>query len=137
MRQKRNERIGISAGCNKVERREFAEFIEGSGLVDVPCKGKKYTWYSSDGRAKSRIDRFLFSNKIVSSWGVVGQLIEPRDVSDHCPIWLEVDKEDWGPKPFKFNNEGFSHKNFISFVEKEWKNLEVRGRGDFVLKEKL
>lgn len=85
----------------------------------MSCKGKKFTWYSSDGRAKGRIDRFLVIDNIVSSWGDVGQLIKSREVSYHCPIWLEVDKKDWGPKPLRFNNEWFSDKNFIPFVEKE------------------
>lgn len=40
-----------------------------------------------------------------------------RDISDHCAIWWTVDKEDWGPKPFKFNNEFFSYRKFILFVE--------------------
>lgn len=48
-----------------------------------------------------------------------------------------VDKEDWGPKPFKFNNEWFKHKDFLFFIEKEWLALHVHGRGDFVLNEKL
>ncbi|XP_058782261.1 uncharacterized protein LOC131656596 [Vicia villosa] len=74
----------------------FNKFIEDSGLVDVPCKGKKFTWYSGDGRSMCRIDRFLVSDVIVNKWGV-----------------------------------------FIPFVEKEWKEMEVEGRGDFILKEKL
>ncbi|XP_058741814.1 uncharacterized protein LOC131614210 [Vicia villosa] len=135
--KKRRERYGRSSDSNSVERREFSDFIDGCGLVDVPCKGKKFSWYSGDGRSKSRIDRILVSDAIVSSWGVVGQFIGNRDISDHCPVWLEVDKEDWGPKPFKFNNEWFSNKDFLPFVEREWMKLDVSGRGDFVLKEKF
>ncbi|XP_058751945.1 uncharacterized protein LOC131625047 [Vicia villosa] len=130
----RNERVGSSVNMNATGRRDFSIFIDSSGLVDVPCKGRKYSWYSGDGRSKSRIDRFLVSDSIVSSWGVAGLLIGLWDVSDHCPVWLEVDKEDWGPKPFKFNNEWFSNKDFLPFVEKHWKAMVVRGRSDFVLK---
>ncbi|XP_058725904.1 uncharacterized protein LOC131597211 [Vicia villosa] len=135
--KRRNERVGSSIDSNASERREFADFIEGIGLVDVPCKGKIFSWYSGDGRAKSRIDRLLVSDAIVSIWGVVGQLISTRYVSDHFPVWLDIDKEDWGPKLFKFNNEWFSNNDFVSFIEKEWKELEVSGRGDYVLKEKF
>lgn len=60
--KKRNERFGGSVACNTVEMRKFSIFIEDSGLVVVPCKGKKL---------------------------------------------------------FKFNNEWFAHKDFISFVERE------------------
>ncbi|XP_058776630.1 uncharacterized protein LOC131650952 [Vicia villosa] len=68
---------------------------------------------------------------------IIGQFIGDRDLSDHCPIWLLSDKSNWGPKPFRFNNEWFSKYYFIPFVEKEWNSLKVGERGDFVLKEKL
>ncbi|XP_058783440.1 uncharacterized protein LOC131658124 [Vicia villosa] len=70
-------------------------------------------------------------------WGVVGQLIGKRDISDHFPVWLVVDSENWGPEPFKFNNKWFQNKDFSNFVKKEWNAFEVYGRGYFVLKEKL
>ncbi|XP_058786237.1 uncharacterized protein LOC131660890 [Vicia villosa] len=85
----------------------------------------------------SRIDRILVSEKVMNDWGVIGQMVGERDISDHCSIWLEIDNNDWGPKPFKFNNEWFSHDSFLSFVEKEWKSFKVEGRRDFVLKQKL
>lgn len=69
--------------------------------------------------------------------GVVDQFVGDRGLSDHCPIWLEIDKNNWGPKPFKFNNECFSFDSFYLFVEKEWNEFRVEGRGDFVLKEKI
>ncbi|XP_058776295.1 uncharacterized protein LOC131650610 [Vicia villosa] len=135
--KKGSERFGTSTSVNKLEWKEFSNFIEDCGLIDVPCKGKKYSWFSGDGKSKSRLDRFILDGNIVSSWGVVGQLIEQRDVSDHCPVWLIVDKEDWGPKPSKFNNEWFHNKDFMRFVEEEWKAIIVSGRGDFILKEKF
>ncbi|XP_058768559.1 uncharacterized protein LOC131642300 [Vicia villosa] len=68
---------------------------------------------------------------------VKGQTIGGRDVSDHTPIWIRDNKRNWGPKPFRFNNLWFSHKDFFSFVEKEWNSLDVKGRGDYCLVEKL
>lgn len=62
--------------------------------MDVPCKDKKFSWFSRDGKFKSRLDRFLVADSIVSSWGVFGQLIGNGDILDHCPVWLIVDKED-------------------------------------------
>ncbi|XP_058726433.1 uncharacterized protein LOC131597778 [Vicia villosa] len=131
------EKKGRSEIENRAEWEEFAGFISDTGLEDVPCKGKKFSWFSSDGGSKSRLDRFLVSSNIVNLWGVVAQKIGDKDISDHFPIWLVVDKMDWGPKPFKFNNEWFHHKDFIDFVEKEWRGMLIQGRGDFVLKEKI
>ncbi|XP_058784973.1 uncharacterized protein LOC131659865 [Vicia villosa] len=116
-----NERKGSSGRYRVSEERDFLEFINLSNLVDVPSKGKKFTWFGGDGKAGSRIDRFLVADNIVNKWGVVGQMVGNRDVSDHCPIWLISNKVNWGPKPFKVNEEWFSDKDFLPFVEKVWK----------------
>ncbi|XP_058759273.1 uncharacterized protein LOC131632551 [Vicia villosa] len=127
---------GLSGGLITLWKDGVLKFVEKSELV-VPCKGKKFSWYSGDGRSMSRIDRFLLSEVIVDRWKVIGQKIEERDISDHCPVWLVLDNNNWGLKPFKFNNEWFSFDSFIPFIEKEWKEIQVEGRGDFILKEKL
>ncbi|XP_058783451.1 uncharacterized protein LOC131658138 [Vicia villosa] len=132
-----SERRERTVAVNHVEMDLFSEFIDESLLEDIPCKGKKFSWFSGDGKSMSRLDRFLVSSSIVSKWGVVGQLIGDRDISDHCPVWILKDNADWGPKPFRFNNEWFSLDSFLPFVEKEWKSMKVGGRGDFILKEKL
>lgn len=67
----------------------------------------------------------------------MGQRIGDREISDHCPLWLVKEKCIWVPNPFKVNNVWFSHKNFMPFIEREWKKNIVEGRGYFVLKEKL
>ncbi|XP_058776198.1 uncharacterized protein LOC131650510 [Vicia villosa] len=132
-----SERKGRAVMHNNREVALFADFINKTSLVDIQCKGKKFSWFSGDGKSKSRIDQFLLSNCVVNEWEIIGQFIGDRDLSDHCPIWLMSDKSNWGPKPFRFNNEWFSNDEFIPFVEKEWSSLKVGGRGDFVLKEKL
>ncbi|XP_058784900.1 uncharacterized protein LOC131659770 [Vicia villosa] len=133
----KEERRGCSVLDNRREWVEFSDFIDRSDLSDIPCRGKKFTWFSGDGKSKSRIDHFLVADATMDRWGVVGQFVDLRDISDHCPIWIMVEKSNWGPKPFRSNNEWFSHKDFLPFVEKEWLALSVEGRGEFVLKEKL
>ncbi|XP_058751351.1 uncharacterized protein LOC131624428 [Vicia villosa] len=59
------EKKRIAAAVNQSEMNLFADFIHNSSLVDIPCKGKKYTWYSGDGKSMSRIDRFLISDAMV------------------------------------------------------------------------
>lgn len=51
--------MGQSLVISNVELREFSDFIEESGLGDVPCKGKKYSWFRGYGKSKNKIDRFL------------------------------------------------------------------------------
>ncbi|XP_058741515.1 uncharacterized protein LOC131613893 [Vicia villosa] len=93
---RKEERIG--EGGNQFTRgmEEFRSFVEQMDLVDINCVGGKFTWFKDNGKAMSRLDRFLLSKKFVEEW------------------------------------EGFK-----SFVELEWKKLIVKGRGDFVLYEKL
>lgn len=44
---------------------EFREFIERMGVVDVPCVGGKFSWYKYNGKAMSRIDKFLVSHNLI------------------------------------------------------------------------
>lgn len=66
------ERVGWSVLGNNSEWREFSGFIEDSGLVDIMCKGKRFSWYSGDGKSNIRIDCFHVSNILMDRWGVVG-----------------------------------------------------------------
>ncbi|XP_058775200.1 uncharacterized protein LOC131649456 [Vicia villosa] len=131
------ERIGSSVNENANEMKAFGDFINNCNLVDVPCKGKCFSWYSGDGLSMSRLDRFLISDFTVNKWGIVGQSIGERDVSDHCSAWIVKDNVVWVPKQFKVNNEWFNLNSFLPFVEKSWKEAIVEGRSDFVLKEKF
>ncbi|XP_058783757.1 uncharacterized protein LOC131658488 [Vicia villosa] len=115
--EKEDERIGVPSSGNSREIRFFNEFIEEMDLVDLPTIGGNFTWFKSNGKAMSRLDRFLLSKTFVEDWKVDGQHIGERDVSDHAPIWLKDNRKDWGPKSFKFNNMWFKHEEFDSFVE--------------------
>ncbi|XP_058752845.1 uncharacterized protein LOC131626046 [Vicia villosa] len=126
--------------CHLIRRSEmtgFSGFIEDCNLIDVPTKGKRFSWYGGKGGAMSRLDRFLVSENLIASLKIVGQWIGDRNISDHCPIWLMIDDSNWGPKPNRVNNDWFENKDFFSFVESEWKNINIVGRGDYVIKEKL
>jgi hypothetical protein len=85
----------------------------------------------------SRIDRILISDVWASRWGEVALWALPRDVSDHCPLILKYSLNDWGPKPFRFNNFWLDNKKCIEIVETFWRSHPVEGWMGFVLKEKL
>ncbi|GAU47212.1 hypothetical protein TSUD_403530 [Trifolium subterraneum] len=92
------ERKGSSSLIRQNERWEFRQFVEGMEVVDVPVTGKKFTWFSADRKAMSRLDRFLLSEGFIDKAGVSGQWVGDRDISDHCPIWLSLNIE--GKKAF-------------------------------------
>ncbi|MCI41628.1 cysteine-rich receptor-like protein kinase, partial [Trifolium medium] len=95
-------------------------------VFDVPVLGKKFSWFSADGKSMSRLDRFLLSDGFITKQGISGQWIGDRDISDHCPIWLNVTSYNWGPKPFRVINGWLEHPEFFSFVENSWKGFVVQ-----------
>ncbi|XP_019433996.1 PREDICTED: uncharacterized protein LOC109340725 [Lupinus angustifolius] len=133
----RDERRGSSSSLVSSDCVEFSQFVEDLELLDLPLVGSKFTWFVSNGSVMSRLDRFLINDSWSSTWGHLVQMSLKRTFSDHCPIVLKSDVNDWGPSPFRTNNCWFSNAEFGKFVEGTWNDLEVNGRGSFILKEKL
>jgi len=132
------ERRGISqARGNKREMQGFNNFIDSMEMVDIPSIGRKYTWYRPNGKAKSRLDRFLTTFEWLQHWPGSKQYVLDRQVSDHCALVLKVNIVDWGPKPFRFLDIWQEHKEFDKFVKDKWGNYLVQGYEILVLKEKL
>lgn len=93
---KSSERKNNVLTNRRSEMRGFRDFAEESNLVDVSCIGNSFTWFIGNRESMSRIDRFLIFESLLERWGVVGQVIGRRDIFDHFPIWLKINKEDWG-----------------------------------------
>lgn len=70
------------------------------GMVDISCVRGKFSWFKDNGKAMSRIDKFLVSNRLIEIWGLIDQRIDNRDILDHAPIQLNYGFVNWGPKPF-------------------------------------
>jgi len=112
-------------------------FIEDNLLVDLPLRGRNFTWFRGDGRSMSRIDRFLLSDKWCQTWPNCFQMAMSRGLSDHCPLVLSIDVENWGPKPLRLLKCWELLPGYASFVRDKWRSLQVDGWGGFVLKEKF
>ncbi|GKV29990.1 hypothetical protein SLEP1_g38860 [Rubroshorea leprosula] len=130
-----DERRGRSEHSNYGE--DLNEFIEIAGLVDLPLTRRKFTWYRSDGSAKSRLDRFLLSDGMINFWGDCCQIGLNRTTSDHCPVMLKKVNSNWGPKPFRTLNCWDQHPEFVKMVEENWNSAGVEGWKGYVCKEKL
>ncbi|KAK2458146.1 DNA-(apurinic or apyrimidinic site) endonuclease [Trifolium repens] len=134
------ERVGVNGDEGRMlstEMVEFRDFLEKLELVDLPLLGRRFSCFHSSGRAMSRIDRILISDEWASRWGNVELWVLLRDISDHCPLLLKYNFEDWGPKPFRFNNFWLDNRKFKGVVESLWRNFNVNGWMGFVLQEKL
>ncbi|GAU27464.1 hypothetical protein TSUD_161500 [Trifolium subterraneum] len=59
---------------------EFSHFVDLMEVVDIPVSGKQFTWFSNDGTAMSRLDRFLVSEGFIDKGRISGQWIGDCDV---------------------------------------------------------
>jgi len=55
------ERRGTSGVFTTAWIDTFNNFIEDLTLLDLPLRGRMFTWFRGDGKSMSRIDRFLLS----------------------------------------------------------------------------
>jgi len=62
------ERRSLSSVFNQAGTDNFNSFIANNFLVDLPLRGRTYTWYRGDGRSMSHIDHFLLSENWCLTW---------------------------------------------------------------------
>ena len=106
-------------------------------LHDIRSLGSSFTWFKPNGRAKSRLDRFLVSDQWLSMWPNTYQHVLQRDFSDHCPLILKTNMVDWGPKPFRVVDWWLNQKGYHSMVKEAWTADQQGGWGGIALKNKL
>jgi len=106
-------------------------------LVDLPLRGRTFTWFRGDGRSMSHIDRILLSENWCLTWPTCFQLVVSRGLSDHCPLVLPIDTQNWGPKPVRMLKCWADFPGYDAFVRETWSSLQISGWGGYVLKEKL
>lgn len=136
----RVERRGVNVEASASQIRDmgfFLRFVREVDLEDQVVVGRRFTWYHPNGRSMSRIDRVLVSEEWRHYWGDCTLWVLPRDVSDHCPLVLNVEGWDWGPKPFRFNNFWLENRKCKEVVEEVWRSSNLTGWMGYVLKEKL
>jgi hypothetical protein len=115
----------------------FSNFIDENGVIDLPLCGQRYTWFKGDGSAMSRLDRFLLSEEWCLQWPNCFQVALLRGLSDHCPLQLSVDEENWGPRPLRMLKCWRDLPGYTQFVKERWWSLQIVGWGGYVLREKL
>ncbi|KAK3219198.1 hypothetical protein Dsin_013168 [Dipteronia sinensis] len=61
----------------------------------------------------------------------------PRSLSDHNPIFLREEGNDWGQSPFQFNNWWLEEKDMMGEAIRGWKECKVTGSRGFVIFSKV
>jgi len=131
------ERRGTSGVFNTAWSDTFNNFIEDSTLLDLPLRGRMFTWFRGDGRSMSRIDRFLLSENWCLQWSNCSQVAMSRGLSDHCPLVLASNDENWGPQPLRMLKCWETLPGYNNFVRNRWQSFQLEGWGGYILKEKL
>ncbi|CAJ2674496.1 unnamed protein product [Trifolium pratense] len=60
-----------------------------------------------------------------------------RGLSNHCPLVLAADEEDWGPRPLRMLKCWKDVPGYKLFVRDKWNSFQIVGWGGYVLKEKF
>jgi len=106
-------------------------------MLELPYVGKKFTWFNSNGSAKSRLDRVLVCEEWMQIWPMCKQYVQRREVSNHCALVVKSMDKDWGPKPFRTIEAWLSEKGFMEMVKGRWSSYSVHWCGFMKGKEKL
>ena len=98
-------------------------------LSDLDLHGRKFIWTKEN--CSSRIDRMLVDAEWIMKFPDLKLKALPSKLSDHVPLFLEVDRLDKNPKPFRCLDAWFTHLGFKRAVLQEWRSL---GAGSIVEK---
>ncbi|GKD85392.1 RNA-directed DNA polymerase, eukaryota, partial [Tanacetum coccineum] len=81
----------------------FNNFITMTGLVDLPLQGYSYTWSHKTASKMSKLDRFLISEGLLTTFPSLSALCLDRNLSDHRPILMRELNVDYGPTSFWYH----------------------------------
>ncbi|GJU08291.1 RNA-directed DNA polymerase, eukaryota, reverse transcriptase zinc-binding domain protein, partial [Tanacetum coccineum] len=125
----RNEQERVGSIFNNIEADYFNSFIDAIGLVDLPIKGRCFTWMNKACTKLSKLDRFLISEDVIDLLPDIRITALDRIWSDYNHMLLHVEKIDFGPSPFKLYNSWLLRDGFDDLIKSEWDSLDSNNSG--------
>ncbi|KAL9670720.1 hypothetical protein QQ045_008278 [Rhodiola kirilowii] len=113
----------------------FQDFIQAMEVLDLLLKGRRFTWGNKNGA--SRLDRFLISPGVLSSWPKIEQVGLEKGPSDHVVVPVSVGEKSWGIRPFRILNAWLDHPGLKGRVKEAWSYVEVQGWKGFTIQRRL
>ncbi|XP_058784217.1 uncharacterized protein LOC131658988 [Vicia villosa] len=89
------------------------------------------------GQCVERDGKLIYPVNVYASCDNSIRMITWKKLVECSRKFQQGDWKHWGLKPFKFNNGWIKHPDFGKFVKEEWSKIDVKGRGDFCMVEKL
>ena len=99
----------------------FNDFIRSQALIELPIKGREYTWSNMQlDPLLEQIDWFFTSNNWTSTYPHT--MVKPlgRPVSDHIPCVINIETSIRRSKLFRFESFWLQHPGFMQIVQNAW-----------------
>lgn len=90
--RKGNSQFSIGMG-------DFLSWQTTMGVLELPLLSRKFTWYRIN--SGSHIDRVFIDTDWLETFKELKLMGLQRSVSDHCPLLVSCESNNWGPKPFR------------------------------------
>lgn len=96
---------------------KFKELIQTLQLVGIQARNGYFMWYRSGSSRK--LDRVFVSPQFRENISGMELSLLKRNISDHKPLLISTEIQNWGPKPFRFLDCWLTHKSIIKGAWKE------------------
>ncbi|XP_038974091.1 uncharacterized protein LOC120105576 [Phoenix dactylifera] len=119
-----DEKRGGAAFTDRMDRREFRDFVSRNGLVDLGFFGPQFTWCNNqlgNARVWERLDRALASPDWILRFPTCRVSHLPRIASDHCPLLLSTSSGPTHHSPFRFEKVWLSYPQSWDIVRDAWR----------------
>lgn len=99
----------------------FNEFIREQSLVELPIKGRKYTWSNmQDSPLLEQLDWFFTSVNWTTTFPNTLVMPQCKPISDHTPCVVTIQSSIPKSKVFRFENYWINHHGFFDVVQTSW-----------------
>ncbi|XP_017251667.1 uncharacterized protein LOC108222250 [Daucus carota subsp. sativus] len=114
----------------------FMSTVNDCGLRDLGFVGEKYTWEKSRGQPnwiQERLDRGFANHRWQSLFPLAEMQVIEVSMSDHLPLFLQLNKKAYEPKGyrFRFENIWLREKECVNVVRNGWElagGMDITGK---------
>ncbi|XP_073368071.1 uncharacterized protein [Aegilops tauschii subsp. strangulata] len=106
----------------------FNEIIGHLGLLELPIKGRSYTWSNmQDDAVLEQLDWFFTSVDWISDYPMTEVLPLARTASDHVPCMVTIKTSIPKSNIFRFENYWLELEGFMDCVDSSWQKQSRKG----------
>ena len=105
----------------------FNEIIDHLGLLELPIKGRSYTWSNmQDSPLLEQLDWFFTSANWISDYPMTQVLPLAKTASDHVPCVVSIGTTIPKSNIFRFENFWIEQEGFMDCVKRSWSTSSVK-----------